>query len=157
MRATSRPCAGVGWELVCRHAICDCRPSMHRFDIGGRAGSAQTAPWTAGLRGSWIQTGPASQGDVVLAGKDGASQIVVGDKETAAVHQAADFLASDIEKISGYRPTVVRAPGGDRVSIRLVTLGNAEIPAVVGAASMQGQWESLDLQQDLLLWCANSV
>src|ERR1035438_7066718 len=66
--------------------------------------SAQTAPWTTPLRGSWVQTGPAAQGDIVLAAHDGTSQIVVGDDENAAVRQAAEFLAGDIEKISGHRP-----------------------------------------------------
>src|ERR1035438_9543715 len=67
--------------------------------VSGRA-SAQTDPWTTPLRGSWVQTGPATQGDVVLAAKDGTSQIVVADDENAAVHQAAEFLAAAIEKIS---------------------------------------------------------
>src|ERR1035438_9219748 len=84
--------------------------------------SAQTAPWTAPLRGSWVQTGPAAQGDIVLAAKDATSQIVVGDDENAAVHQAAEFLAGDIEKISGHRPQIVKTPSGDRVNVRLVTL-----------------------------------
>src|ERR1017187_7884642 len=106
----------------------------------GRA-FAQTAPWTAPLRGSWVQTGPAAQGDIVLAAKDGTSQIVVADDENAAVHQAAEFLAGDIEKISGHRPQIVKAPG-DRVNIRLVTLGHGEVPAAVDARAMQGQWES---------------
>jgi len=104
--------------------------------------SAQTAPWTTPLRGSWVQTGPAATGDVTLAAKDSASEIVVGDGENAAVHQAAEFLAGDIEKISGYRPPVVKTPGGDRVAIRLVTLGHGDVPATVDTAAMQGQWES---------------
>jgi Glycosyl hydrolase family 115 len=106
----------------------------------GRA-SAQTAPWTTPLRGSWVQTGTAAQGDIVLATHDGTSQIVVGDDENAAVHQAAEFLAGDIEKISGHRPQIVKMPG-DRVNIRLVTLGHGEVPAAVDARVMQGQWES---------------
>src|ERR1035438_6332103 len=92
--------------------------------------SAQTAPWTTPLRGSWVQTGPAAQGDIVLAAKDGISQIVVGDDENAAVHQAAEFLAGDIEKISGHTPQIVKTPG-DRVNIRLVTLGHGEVAAAV--------------------------
>jgi hypothetical protein len=89
-----------------------------------------------------VQTGPAATGDVTLAAKDSASEIVVGDGENAAVHQAAEFLAGDIEKISGYRPPVVKTPGGDRVAIRLVTLGHGDVPATVDTAAMQGQWES---------------
>ena len=103
--------------------------------------SAQTAPWTTPIRGSWVQTGPTAQGDIVLAAQDSTSQIVVGDDENAAVRQAAEFLASDIEKISGHRPQIVKTPG-DRVNIRLVTLGHGEVPAAVDTRAMQGQWES---------------
>ena len=104
--------------------------------------SAQTSPWTAPLRGSWVQTGPPAQGDVILAGKDHAGEIVVSDQENSAVHQAAEFLAGDIERISGYKPPVVKSPGADRVTIRLVTMGHGEVPAAIDAAALQGQWES---------------
>ena len=80
---------------------------------------AQTGPWTTSLRGSWVQTGPAAQGDLTLAGRDNTAEIVVARDETAAVRQAADFLAGDIEKISGYRPPVVNTPSGDRVAIQI--------------------------------------
>ncbi len=106
-----------------------------------RAG-AQTAPWTTALRGSWVQTGPAATGDVTLAGTGATSQIVVGGDENAAVRQAAEFLAGDIEKISGYRPALVKTPAADRVNIRLVTLGHGDLPAAIDARAMQGQWES---------------
>src|ERR1022692_1372017 len=82
----------------------------------GRA-SAQTAPWTTPLRGSWVQTGPPAQGDVMLAGRDRASEIVVGDDENSAVHQAAEFLAGDIQKISGFRPPIVKTASGGRVAL----------------------------------------
>jgi hypothetical protein len=107
---------------------------------GGLA--AQTAPWTATLRGSWVETGSAAAGDVTLADQRGACQIVVTDGENTAVRRAAEFLAGDIEKISGHRPDVVKTPGADRVNIRLVTLGNGQVPAAVDTQGMQGQWES---------------
>jgi hypothetical protein len=103
---------------------------------------AQTDPWTASLRGAWVQTGPAATGDVTLASKDAVAQIVVGDEENTAVHQAAEFLSGDIEKISGYKPAIVGAATPGRVNIRLVTLGHATIPAAIDTRSMQGQWES---------------
>src|ERR1035441_5080083 len=119
--------------------------------------SAQTAPWTASLRGSWVQSGPAAPGDVTLAGKGAMSQIVVGDDENAAVHQAAEFLAGDIEKISGYRPAVAKTPSGDGVNIRLVTLGHGELPVAIDARSMQGQWESYRIvTAGLDVWLAGS-
>jgi hypothetical protein len=103
---------------------------------------AQTNPWTTTLRGSWVQTGPAAAGDVTLASKDAVAQIVVGDDENTAVHQAAEFLSGDIEKISGYKPAIVTAATPDKINIRLVTLGHATIPAAIETRGMQGQWES---------------
>jgi hypothetical protein len=79
---------------------------------------------------------------VILAGKDRASEVVVSDDENSAVHQAAEFLAGDIEKISGYRPAVVKTPSADRAGIRLLTLGHGEPPAAIDAGAMRGQWES---------------
>jgi hypothetical protein len=94
---------------------------------------------------------------VILAGRDGASEVVVSDDENAAVHQAAEFLAGDIEKISGYKPLVVKTPSGDRVSIRLVTLGHGEAPAAINAGAMQGQWESYRIvTADRTVWLAGS-
>lgn len=111
------------------------------------AGAAQnTAPWTGTVRGSWVQTGAAAQGDVTLAARGNVAQIVVGANENAAVHQAAEFLAGDIENISGYRPAIVTAATAGQVNIHMVTLGDGVIPAAVNAAvnvnAMQGQWES---------------
>ncbi len=104
--------------------------------------SAQNRPWTTSLRGSWVRTGPATQGDLILAGTDGAAEIVVAGNENPSVTQAAEFLAGDIEKISGKRPAVVDTPSADGVTIRLVTLGNADLPAAIDAEAMRGQWES---------------
>lgn len=104
--------------------------------------ASQTAPWTAPVRGSWVQTGPAAPGDVVLAGGGRGSEIVVGREENSAVRQAAEFLAGDIERISGFRPPVVETPGTDRVGIRLLTLGHGQVPAAVDTRGMQGQWEA---------------
>jgi len=110
--------------------------------VGCALAAAQTGPWTTTLRGSWVQTGAASSGDVILASKDGTAQIVVGDFENSVVRQAAEFLASDIEKISGYRPEIGASPAAGRTTIRLVTLGNGQLPAAVNAGQLQGQWES---------------
>jgi hypothetical protein len=106
------------------------------------AAFAQNAPWTGTIRGSWVETGTAAVGEVTLSAKDGVGQIVVADDENTAVHQAAEFLAGDIEKISGHKPAIVRTAADDRVNIRLVTAGHGQLPAAVNAASLQGQWES---------------
>jgi hypothetical protein len=104
--------------------------------------SAQIAPWTSMVRGSWVQTGPGAVGDVILTSNDSVGQIVVADDENAAVHQAAEFLAGDIEKISGHRPALVKTASRDGVNIQLVTFGLGQVPASVNATAMQGQWES---------------
>lgn len=104
--------------------------------------SAQTGPWTSPLRGSWVETGTQAPGDVVLAGRAGAGQIVVSEEENSAVRQAAEFLAGDIEKISGYRPVIAKSPASDRANIRMVTLGHGDLPSSIASAAMQGKWES---------------
>ncbi len=119
-----------------------CRVCLVPFTLLAVSAFAQTTPWSAPLRGSWVQTGPAAAGDVTLATRDNVAQIVVADDEGANVHQAAEFLAGDIEKISGYKPSIVQAPTNGKVNIRLVTLGHGQIPAAVDTAGMQGQWES---------------
>jgi hypothetical protein len=103
---------------------------------------AQSDPWTTPRRGSWVQTGPGAQGDVTLANRDSVGEIVVGSNEASSVRQAAEFLAGDIEKITGRRPPILDSPSGNRVSIRLVTVGNARLPATIDAQAMDGQWES---------------
>jgi len=99
---------------------------------------AQTEPWTTPLRGSWIQSETPAAGDVSLAG----SEIVVAGTENSAVKQAAQFLAGDIEKISGHKPAIVGTATAGRTAIHMVTVGQGEVPAAVNAASLQGKWES---------------
>src|SRR5213594_299775 len=105
-------------------------------------GVAQADPWAAPVRGSWVRTGPAATGDVVLASHDSGVEIVVGAAENLNVRQAAAFLAGDIETISGYRPPIVSTPTTGRTSIRLATVGNGPLPAAIDAAALRGQWES---------------
>ena len=119
--------------------------------------TAQTAPWTGVLRGSWVETGPAAAGDVSLAAANGTAHIVVADDENTNVKQAAEFLAGDIEKISGHRPEIVKTPDASGVNIRLATLGHGEIPAAVGAQAMQGEWEAYRIvTADRTVWLVGS-
>jgi len=108
----------------------------------GAGAQGANVPWTAPVRGSWVQTGAAGPADVTLAAAGGGAEIVVGADENSIVRQAAEFLSGDIEKISGFKPPIVATPSGKGVTIRMVTLGHGEIPAAVDAAGMQGQWES---------------
>lgn len=110
--------------------------------VSGSQLLAQEQPWTAPLRGSWVQTGTPADGDVLLAEGGRGCEIVVDAGENSIVRQAATFLAGDIERISGYKPPVVNEAGIGRVSIRLLTLGRGEPPEGVDVAGMQGQWEA---------------
>src|SRR3977135_441387 len=91
-------------------------------------GAAQTDPWAAPVRGSWLHTGPPGAGDVVLASGMSGAEIVVAASENLNVRQAATFLAGDIETISGYRPPIVATPTAGKTSIRLATGGNGPLP-----------------------------
>jgi hypothetical protein len=103
---------------------------------------AQADPWAAPVRGSWVRTGPAAPGDIVLASRDTGAEIVVGPAEPLNVRQAAAFLAGDIEAISGYRPAIVAAPTAGRTSIRLATVGNGPLPSAIDVGALRGQWEA---------------
>src|SRR2546426_11774997 len=73
-------------------------------------GAAQADPWAAPVRGSWVRTGPAARGDVVLASRDRGAEIVGGAAENLNVRQAAVFLAGGIQAVSGYRPPIATSP-----------------------------------------------
>jgi hypothetical protein len=103
---------------------------------------AQTAPWTAPLRGAWVQRGAPAPGDVVLVSGASVCQIVVAGDEKSNVQQAAEFLSGDLAKISGRKPAVVKTASEAGVSIHLVTIGHPGIPPEVNAPSLQGRWES---------------
>ncbi len=89
--------------------------------------SAAAQEWSQPVRGSWV-AGATQAGDIILADRNAGCEIVIAEKENAAVKQAAAFLAGDIEKISSYKPQVVSAPSRRRVAIHLVTLGNRAVP-----------------------------
>src|SRR5215471_3977893 len=103
-------------------------------------GFAQTDPWSAVRRGSWVQTGAQAAGDVQISSRTATAPIVIAANENSAVRQAAEFLAADIEKISGRRPQIVPAAPTSGPTIHLVTLSAAQLPVDIRA--IQGQWES---------------
>jgi hypothetical protein len=103
------------------------------------------ALWSEPLRGSWVREGALVSGDVVLADGNRGCEIVVADNEHTAVKQAAAFLASDIEKISGYKPSITLNPTGNSVIVRLLTVGNANTPAGILREKLEGQWEAYQI------------
>jgi hypothetical protein len=113
------------------------------------AASACAQEWSGPVRGSWVRPdGRAQAGDVTLASPGGAGcEIVVTADEHTAVRQAAAFLASDIEKISGHKPPIVVQPSGQRVAIRLVTLGQGRnVPADISRQRLDGKWEAYQVR-----------
>ena len=117
--------------------------------------------WAAPVRGSWVQTGEAAEGDVMLASPGGpVAQIVVGEDEESPVRRAAEFLAGDIEQISGQRPEIVAEAETGAPAIHLVTLGTpaeASIPESIDKEKLRGQWEAHRiLTDDQTVWLVGS-
>lgn len=108
---------------------------------------AAAQEWDGVVRGSWVRSGTAQAGDVALA--DGV-EIVIGDDAHSAVRQAATFLASDIEKLTGRAPALVRTPSSGKTAIHLVTLEGADqkLPNDVAIAQLSGKWEAYQVLTD---------
>ena len=105
---------------------------------------AQSQPWTATVRGSWVQTATPAASDLVLASPTATAQIVVAAAEPPNVQQAAAFLAADIETISGHKPVIATGPAPGRVNIHLVTRPTSE-------------WESYRISTDAAnVWLTGS-
>src|SRR5438477_13187389 len=77
------------------------------------AQSALAQEWSQAVRGSWVREGPAQHGDAVIADENGVCDIVVAESENSAVKQAAEFVAGDIEKITGKGPASVAKSSDD--------------------------------------------
>jgi len=110
--------------------------------------AADAQEWSGPVRGSWVRAdGRAQAGDLTLASNGAGCEIVVAADEHTAVKQAAAFLAADIEKISGYKPPIVAQAGGQRVAIRLATLGSSrEVPATIARQRLDKQWEAYQIR-----------
>ncbi|MDQ3748740.1 MAG: glycosyl hydrolase 115 family protein [Acidobacteriota bacterium] len=120
---------------------------------------ATAQDWSQGVRSSWIQSGALREGDIVLVDGNTGCEIVVSEKEHSAVRQAASFLASDIEKISGYKPNIVQSASGKNTAIHLVTLSIGEIPQDIAKNKLQNLWEAhqiLTVQNTVWLVGANT-
>jgi hypothetical protein len=119
-------------------AVCAC----------GLSSAARAQEWSGPVRGSWVRADDRAQaGDVTLAQNGNGCEIVVSGDEHSAVRQAAAFLATDLERISGYTPPIVQVPSGHRVAIRLSTLGGAhDFPAEISREKLSGQWEAYQIR-----------
>src|SRR5690606_33142126 len=112
--------------------------------------TASAQAWSEPVRGSW-RLDEAGEGDVTLADEGRVAEIVVARDAHSAVRQAAEFLAGDIEKLSGLRPEIVPSPSGDApATIRLVTLTEAgvDLPAAIDTGRLDGAWEAHQILTD---------
>ncbi|MGN6539946.1 MAG: hypothetical protein ACTHKY_03960, partial [Ginsengibacter sp.] len=108
-------------------------------------------------RGSWIQKNKQQTGDIVLVKSGEGCRVVISAKENSGVQQAAKLLAKDIEKISGYTPPLVNKTDAHATTIRLVTIGNDEIPAVINATELKEKWEACKIVTvDNTVWLVGS-
>src|SRR5262249_12366207 len=125
-------------KTLLRVAIC-----VFALPVGMRA-----QEWTTPVRGSWVRaTAQSDPGDVALAGNGDGCEIVVSSDEHSAVHQAATFLADDIERISGYKPPIVSQPTGQRATVRLVTLAPSHVvPEAIARQRLDGHWEAYQIK-----------
>lgn len=101
------------------------------------------AVWSEPIRGSWVAS--STDEGVTLVGKDGPCEIVVDPAEHSAVHQAATFLAGDIETITGQRPAIVARPTTQTTAIHLATLGTADVPKEIARDKLEGRWEAFQI------------
>ena len=116
---------------------------IHLSSILLLTASAFAQQWTEPVRGSWISDGADG---LVLVEPGLVVDIVVSPDAHSAVQQAAEFLARDIEKLSGQTPAIAPAPGNNNPFIRLATIGKDDVPADGGFQSLEGKWEGYRVQ-----------
>lgn len=97
-------------------------------------------------RGSWVRETKPEPGDVALVSLGEACQIVINQKEHSAVKQAVEFLASDIEKISGLKPAVQSNHLDHLSRIIVATVGETDIPSTIDVTGIKGKWEAFKIE-----------
>jgi hypothetical protein len=90
------------------------------------------------IRGSWIRNGAPINGDINLAN----CELVVSKNEHTAVQQAALFLANDIFKLTGIKPSINEKKVQAATQINFVTLGNATLPKEINIDRLKGKKEA---------------
>lgn len=100
--------------------------------------------WKAPVRGSWVRTGAAQQGDISLAQCD----LILAENAPSSVRQAATFLATDIEKLTGRKVALLTSPSEGHTPIYLLTLGDPRVPATAAVDQLRGQWEAHQILTD---------
>ncbi len=78
-------------------------------------GDAQTSTWAETRRGAWVREGAAQAGDITLVTRSSRVplDILVAPGEGSVVRRAAEFLAADVNRLTGSFPRVAtQAPTG---------------------------------------------
>jgi len=105
----------------------------------------------AAANSNWqILTSPTSDADcVTLVGGQSDAQIVVDPNDYPVVQLAANFLADDINRVSGHHPLVQGAPGPVSQMVIVGTLGHSAVIDQLAAAGklagldeIKGRWEA---------------
>jgi hypothetical protein len=120
---------------------------------------ATAQEWSGPVRGSWARQGEAKDGDINLSDDAGLKcEIVVGPAPASPVRQASEFLAGDIEKLTGHRPAITAVASGAGAAIHLVVIGDGQqIPEKVASDRLKGQWEAYHiLTDDNAVWLVGS-
>lgn len=99
--------------------------------------SAIAQEWEGQVRGSWISN---DQEGLELVKEKTVVDIVVSKNANPNVKQAAIFLASDLEKVTGQKPAIVSAIPKEKPFIKLATVGKDKVPASFN--SLKGKWEA---------------
>lgn len=106
---------------------------------------AHAQQWQQPLRGSWLAEG-SIEGSLILVDANRLADIVLSEDAPSAVRRAALFLAADIERITGQKPSLVTHPRAGVSSIRFATIGQDEVPDFIATKQLQGLWEAYRIQ-----------
>ena len=98
---------------------------------------------TGKIRGSWASNGKLI-GDISLTD----CEIICAKHENSAIQKAAQFLATDISKISAFKPAVLNVSTNNKVQIILSTVENSNLPKSINRAKLQHKNEAFQIVTD---------
>ena len=100
---------------------------------------------------SWLAT--SARGNLVLVEKQQTADIIIDSSDLPGVKRAANNLQSDIEKVTGKKPSLIHSTEAISASAIIIgTLGNSQlIDALVAAkkidiTKIQNQWDAYQIQ-----------
>ncbi|MFK7863816.1 MAG: hypothetical protein AB8B95_06255 [Pseudohongiellaceae bacterium] len=97
--------------------------------------------WDQIKRGAWLGEADSAE-NLVLVNDRFVADIVISPEAHSAVRQAAEFLAADIEKISGKKPRIRTSSTSGVPTINFATAGRSPIPPQIDTGNLAGKWEA---------------